>query len=114
MACCEGILDSIRVAGTVPRTGQSPAVARNTAGPPVGVNVDCPLQKFMRMKVVERDLEGMVTLITTSDPMIRQLANTVTTFTKFHLERDATNEKRIETANKPNYVDDLLPSSKYK
>ena len=58
LTCCEGILDFIRVAGTMPTASGTPLVSKDTAGPPAGISVSRPLIKFMRVKVLERDLVG--------------------------------------------------------
>ena len=57
LTCCEGILDFIFVAGTMPVANQAPAVSRDAAGPPTGISVNRTLQKFIQKKVLERDLE---------------------------------------------------------
>ena len=71
LICCEGILDFIRVAGTMPKATGTPLVVRDTAGPPAGISVSRPLIKFMRVKVLERDLEGTRKSTTRSDPMLK-------------------------------------------
>ena len=68
LTCCKGTLDLICVAGTLSSAGSKSAVGRDRASQPT--SVDCLLQKCMRKIVVKRDLEGMIPLSTTSDPMI--------------------------------------------
>ena len=114
LTCCQDILDFIRVAGTLPTATGIPLVARDTAGPPAGISVNRALIKFLRIKVLERDLEGTRKSSIRSDPMLKQLANAVTTFTDIHLQRDAANEAKLEAANEPKKVEDLFQGSKYR
>lgn len=92
--CCEGILGFIPVAGTMPVANGTPFVSRDTSGPSAGISVNRPLIKITRVKVMESDLKGTRKSMTRSDPMLKQLANTVTTFTDIHLQRDAANEEK--------------------
>ena len=51
---------------------------------------------FMRKKVIERGLIGMIPLTTKLDPLLWELTNEVTILSDFHLKEDTANERRQE------------------
>ena len=93
LSCCQGVLDFCRVGGTLANVGDTkPRLARDTAGNITAVSIDRPLQRFMRKKVLERDLKGLIQGTTQTDPVIQELTNAVTAFTDAHIATDAANE----------------------
>lgn len=97
LACCEGILNFCRVAGTLAIGGAAkPVVAQDTAGTLASVSIDLPLQQFMRKKVTERDLTGMIPSTAKLDPLLWELTNAITVFSDIHLEQNAANKRKQE------------------
>ena len=106
---CQGILDFCRVGGTLASTvALLPALARTTAGNMTAVSVSCPLIRFMKTKVLQRDLKGLIPDTTTTNPVAQQLSNAVTALTDAHIRTDEANEALREEK-----LEDKLVSSVY-
>ena len=113
LSCCQGVLDVCRIGGTLSNTGDTkPKVARDTAGNITAVSIDGPLQRFMRKKVLEKDLKGLVQETTQTNPIIRELTNAVTAFTDAHIVTNAANEAQKEDALFDKTIESIFPGSK--
>lgn len=108
--CCKGILIFICVVGLLPSAESKPAYTWDVASLPV--SVDYLLQKIMRKKVDEKDVEGMILLLTTLDSMIAQLLNAVTIFIELHLAWDTAKEAKLATSEEPKRLESLFKNSR--
>ena len=87
-------------------------MARDTAGNITAVSIDRPLKQFMRKKGLKRDLKGLIQGTAQTDPIIRELTNTVTAFTDAHIATDAANEAQKEDALVDKTIESMFPGSK--
>ena len=110
---CEGVIDFCRVGGTLASTSAPiPTLAQTTAGNMTAVNVSRPLIRFMKTKVLQRDLKGLIPDTTTIDPVARQLFNAVTALTDAHLRTDEANEAQREDKLEDKLIGSVYTSSR--
>ena len=74
---CKGLPDFYRVGGTLATGATVPSLARATAGNITAMSVSRPLIRFIKTKVLQRDLKGLIPDTTKIDPVARQMSNAV-------------------------------------
>ena len=96
---CKGLLDFCHVGGTLATNATLSSLARTTAGNITAMSVSFPLIRFIKTKVLQQDLKGLIPDTTTIDPVAQQLSNAVTALTNAHIRTNKANEVPREDKN---------------
>ena len=99
---CGPLLDFLRVAGTLPLVGLEPLVAHSQPG--TTARIEKGLVRFMKQKVLFRDLPSYQRRTQRSDPATAALTAAVNTMAATQLRADEANERRRDDSDRPTTV----------
>ena len=100
----KGLLDFCCVVSTLAIGATLPSLTRSMAGNITAMSVSCPLIRFIKTKVLQRDLKGLIPDATTIDLVAQQLSNAITALMDAHIRTDEANEARREEKNEDKII----------